>query len=75
MLEQHYLSRPPACRAILHQCPRNSLRWRSIIIIGARCLIRAPRVLEKIIAHGVKAGWLNRQDGHSVVPTEAGRRL
>jgi hypothetical protein len=51
------------------------MQWRSIVTVGARCRIRAPKELEKIVAHGVKAGWLERQDGHSVALTEAGRRL
>ena len=45
------------------------------LIIGVRRRIRAPKELERIVAHGVKAGWLETQEGHSVALTEAGRRL
>jgi len=63
------------CKALGAATGRQPMQWRSIVTIGARCWIRTPKALEKIVAHGVKAGWLETQDGHSVALTEAGRRL
>jgi hypothetical protein len=45
------------------------------LIIGVRCRIRAPKEIERIVAHGVKGGWLETQDEQSVCLTDAGRRL
>jgi hypothetical protein len=63
------------CKALGDDTGRQPMQWRSILIIGVRCRIRAPKELERIVAHGVKAGWLETQEGHSVALTEAGRRL
>jgi hypothetical protein len=63
------------CKALGDDTWRQPMQWRSIVTIAARCRIRAPKELEKIVAHGVKAGWLETQDGDSVALTEAGRRL
>jgi hypothetical protein len=35
--------------------------------------IRAPKELERIVSHGVKAGWFETRDGRSVALTDAGR--
>jgi hypothetical protein len=51
------------------------MKWRSILVVGARCRIRAPKELERIVSHGVKAGWFETRDGRSVALTDAGRRL
>ena len=45
----------------------NPDRWRA--------LRGAPKEIERIVVHGVKANWLQTQDGHSVALTEAGRGL
>jgi hypothetical protein len=63
------------CKALGADTAGKPMQWRSIKSIGARCRIRAPAELEKIVAHAVKAGWLEVQDGHSVMLTDAGRRL
>ena len=49
------------------------MQWRSILVVGARCRIRAPKELERIVSHGVKAGWFETRDGRSVALTDAGR--
>jgi len=51
------------------------MQWRSILVVGARCRIRAPKELERIVSHGVKAGWLAVRDGRSVALTDAGRQV
>ena len=51
------------------------MQWRSIVVVGARCRIRAPKELERIVSHGVKAGWLETRDGRSVALTDAGRNV
>jgi hypothetical protein len=63
------------CKALGDDTGRQPMQWRSVLIIGVRCRIRAPAELHKIVAHGVKAGWLETQDGRSVCLTDAGRRL
>jgi hypothetical protein len=63
------------CKALGGDTGRQPMKWRYFLVIGARCRIRAPKEIERIVAHGVKAGWLQTQDGHSVAQTEAGRRL
>jgi len=34
------------------------MQWRSILVVGVRCRIRAPKELERIVRYGVKVGWL-----------------
>jgi hypothetical protein len=51
------------------------MQWRSIIVVGSRCRIRAPRELNRIVSHGVKVGWLETRDGRSVALTDAGRKV
>jgi hypothetical protein len=51
------------------------MQWRLILVVGVRCRIRAPKELERIVAYGVKAGWMVTQDGSSVALTDAGRNL
>jgi hypothetical protein len=63
------------CKTLGDDTGRLPMQCRSVLIIGVRCGIHAPAELHKIVAHGVKAGWLETQDGHSVCLTEAGRRL
>jgi hypothetical protein len=63
------------CKALRDDTWRQPMQWRSIVTIAARSGIHAPKELEKIVAHGVKVGWLETQEGHSVALTEAGRRL
>ena len=63
------------CKALGDETGQRSMQWRSILVIGARCRIRAPKQLERIVAHGVKAGWLEMQDRHRVALTDAGRKL
>jgi len=63
------------CRALGDDTGRHPMLWRSIPVVGARCHIRAPRELERIVNHGVKAGWLEARDGRSVALTDAGRKV
>jgi len=63
------------CRALGDDTGRQPMQWRSILVVGVRCRIRAPKELERIVSHGVKAGWLERRDGRSVALTDAGRRV
>jgi hypothetical protein len=63
------------CKALGDETGRRPMQWRSILMIGVRCRIRAPKELERIVAHGVKAGWLVMQDGRRVALTDAGRIL
>jgi len=63
------------CRALGDDTGRHPMQWRSILVVGARCRIRAPRELERIVNHGVKAGWLEARDGRSVALTDAGRKV
>jgi hypothetical protein len=63
------------CKAVGDDTARKPKVGRSIIVMGARCRIRAPDELQKVIAYGVKAGWLEVEDGHSVMLTDSGRRL
>jgi hypothetical protein len=63
------------CRALGDDTGRHPMQWRSILVVGARCRIRAPRELERIVNHGVKAGWLEARDGRSVALTDAGRNI
>ena len=63
------------CKTLGHDTACRPMQWRSILVIGARCRIRAPKELERIVAHGVKVGWLEVQEGRSVALTEAGRKL
>ena len=60
------------CRALGDDTGRHPMQWRSILV-GARCRIRAPKELERIVSHGVKAGWFETRDGRSVALTDAGR--
>ena len=61
------------CRALGEDTGRHPMQWRSILVVGARCRIRAPKELERIVSHGVKAGWFKTRDGRSVALTDAGR--
>lgn len=63
------------CKALGDDTGRQPMQWRSVLIIGARCGFRAPAELEKIVAHGVKAGWLEVEGKRGVCLTDAGRRL
>lgn len=63
------------CKILGDETARKPMMWRSIVVMGARCRIRAPDVLQKVIAHGVKARWLEVEDGHSVMLTDVGRRV
>jgi hypothetical protein len=63
------------CRALGDDTGRHPMQWRSILVVGVRCRIRAPRELERIVSHGVKAGWLETRDGRSVALTDAGRQI
>jgi hypothetical protein len=63
------------CKALGDDTGRQPMQWRPILLIGVRCRIRAPKELERIVAHGVKAGWLEMKDGSSVALTGAGRKL
>jgi len=63
------------CRTLGDDTGRHPMQWRSILVVGARCRIRAPKELERIVSHGVKAGWFETRDGRCVALTEAGRRV
>jgi hypothetical protein len=63
------------CRVLGDDTGRQPMQWRSILVVGSRCRIRAPRELERIVSHGVKAGWLETRDGRSVALTDAGRKV
>jgi len=63
------------CRALGDDTARRPKQWRSMLVVGARCRIRAPKELERIVAHAVKAGWLETRSGNSVALTDAGRQL
>ena len=63
------------CKVLGDDTARLPMQWRSTLVIGGRCHIRAPKELERIVAHGVKAGWLERRSGNSVALTDAGRQL
>jgi hypothetical protein len=63
------------CRTLGDDTGRHPMQWRSILVVGARCRIRAPKELERIVSHGVKAGWLESRDGRNVALTDAGCRL
>jgi hypothetical protein len=51
------------------------MQWRSILLIGVRCRIRAPAMLKEMVAYAEKEGWLTSEGGHSVCLTDKGRRL
>jgi hypothetical protein len=63
------------CRALGEDTGRHPMQWRSILVVGARCRIRAPKELERTVSHGVKAGWFETRDGRSVALTDAGRQV
>ncbi len=63
------------CRTLGDDTGRHPMQWRSILVVGARCRIRAPKELERIVSHGVKAGWLETRDGRNVALTDAGCRV
>ena len=63
------------CKALGDDTARLPRQWRSILVMGARCRIRSPKELERIVAYGVKAGWLEMRGGNSVALTDAGRQL
>ena len=51
------------------------MQWRSILVVGVRCRIRAPKELQRIVRYGVKVGWLEARDGRTVALTGAGRKV
>jgi hypothetical protein len=63
------------CRVLGDDTGRQPSQWRSILVMGVRCRIRAPKELERIVSHGVKAGWLETRDGRTVALTDAGRQI
>ena len=63
------------CRTLGDDTGRHPMQWRSVLVVGARCRIRAPKELERIVSHGVKAGWLVARDGRIVALTESGRKV
>ena len=63
------------CRVLGDDTGRQPMQWRSILVVGVRCRIRAPKELERIVSHGVKAGWLETRGGRSVALTDAGRQV
>ena len=63
------------CRTLVEDTGGHPMQWRSILVVGARCRIRAPKELERIVSHGVKAGWFETRDGRSVALTDAGRQI
>jgi len=63
------------CRALGDDTGRQPMQWRSILVVGVRCRIRAPKELERIVRYGVKVGWLEVRDGRTVALTGAGRKV
>jgi len=63
------------CKVLGHETGWQPMQWRSIIVMGARCRIRAPKELERSVGHAMKKGWLERRSDNSVALTDAGRKL
>jgi hypothetical protein len=63
------------CRELAEETGQQSMQWRTVLFIGARCRIRSPSMLEEIVDHAAKAGWLAGEGGRRVALTEMGLRL
>ena len=63
------------CKALAADTGTRPMQWRSIVPIGIRARIRDEKERSAVVAHAVAAGWLEVEGGHSVMLTDAGRRL
>jgi hypothetical protein len=63
------------CRTLFARTGGRVGEWRSSRVIGAQRSLYAPGTIQRILAFGVKAGWLVVRDVHSVALTEQGSRV
>ncbi len=63
------------CRELAEETGYHAMQYRSVLLIGVRCRIRAPAILEKIVARGVRLHWLTKVSARSVALTEEGLAL
>lgn len=63
------------CRELGEDSGRRPMQWRSILLIGVRCRIRAPEVLKELAAYAEKKGWIISKGSHSVCLTDEGTKL
>jgi len=63
------------CRELAADTGNHSMQWRPVLVIGVRCRIRSPGMLDEIVEHAAKARWLIADNGQKVALTEAGLAL
>jgi hypothetical protein len=63
------------CRELAEETGYHALQWRSVLLVGVRCRIRAPAILEKIVTRAVRLRWLLKDSTRGVALTEEGLEL